>query len=85
MKFFGYDESSFMPCEVCGNRIVDVHHIRPKSLDSSKVNKIENLVGLCREHHDLAHANRSFNDSLDMIHRKKMLGVKTDHETERYL
>lgn len=45
MKALGYDISDFMPCEVTGQRGVDIHHI------VSRENRIENLMLLTREAH----------------------------------
>ena len=85
MDFYGYDESSFIPCEVCGAKTVDVHHIRPKSLEKRSENKIENLIGLCRPCHEKAHKFHNFNEDLKLIHRKKMLQSKHDSgETIKY-
>ncbi len=72
-KYFGFDESSFVPCEVCGAKAVDIHHIRPKSLAKSLENNITNLIALCRFHHDLAHSSQQFSQTLDLIHRKNLL------------
>jgi hypothetical protein len=41
-----------MACELCGGRMVDIHHIDCRGMGGSKdKDKIENLMGLCREHH----------------------------------
>lgn len=45
IKALGYDISDFMPCEVTGNRGVDIHHI------VNRENRIENLMLLTREVH----------------------------------
>jgi hypothetical protein len=53
MKFFGYDESDFLPCEVCLSKAVDIHHIDSRGMGGSKTKDfIENLMGLCRKCHD---------------------------------
>lgn len=85
MDYFGYSETEFMPCEICGARIADIHHLVPKSLSKAKVNLIDNLIGVCRDCHDNCHRNNNFNQEAMLIHRKKLLGVKTDHEIKRYL
>lgn len=45
-------------CEWCGQReAVDVHHIESRGMGGSKnQDYIENLMGLCRECHERAHA-----------------------------
>ena len=85
MKYFGYDVSDFIPCESCGAKAVDIHHLEPKSIAKAKVNLIDNLCAVCRPCHDLAGKNRGFNESLKLKHRKNIYGVKTDHEIERYI
>lgn len=84
MKFFGYCIDDVILCEHCGNRGVDIHHLEPKSRAKSKVNLIDNLMCLCRDCHIRAGSDRAFNEELKLIHRKKLLGVNIDHETERY-
>jgi len=52
MDHFGYGIDSFIPCEICGKRAVDVHHIDCRGMGgTSKKDGIENLMGLCREDH----------------------------------
>ena len=49
-NFFGYDESSYIECEMqCGGRAVDIHHLERRN--KTKNDYIENLVGLCRDCH----------------------------------
>ena len=41
-----------MACELCGGRMVDIHHIDCRGMGSSKdKDKIQNLMGLCRTCH----------------------------------
>lgn len=52
LSFFKYDESDFIPCEMCGSRAVDIHHIEARGMGGTKkADTIENLMALCREHH----------------------------------
>ena len=53
LKFFNIWEGEFFPCQVCGDTAVDVHHILYKSHGGK--DNIENLIGLCRECHQMAH------------------------------
>jgi len=53
IKFFNYGEQDFIPCEMCGQVAVDVHHITYRS--SGGKDEIENLIALCRSCHSLAH------------------------------
>ena len=52
LDYFGYVKDDFMACEICGGRMVDIHHIDCRGMGSSKnKDEIKNLMGLCREHH----------------------------------
>jgi hypothetical protein len=52
LKHFGYGLDSFIPCEICGCRAVDIHHIEARGMGGSKSkDDIQNLMALCREHH----------------------------------
>ena len=59
-KAFGYDESSFIPCELCGAKAIDIHHVRPRSSFGSKIKEEQdqphNLIALCRICHEFAHS-----------------------------
>lgn len=85
MNFFGYDVSDFIPCEFCGKKAVDIHHLEPKSRAKHKVNMIDNLMALCRECHHAATISPLMNENFKAVHRKKLLGSKHDNETERYV
>jgi len=51
-SYFGYALDEFLPCEVCGNRAVDLHHIDCKGMGGSKLkDNVENIMALCREDH----------------------------------
>ena len=73
MKYFNYVLDDFIPCEVCGSRAVDIHHIENRGSGGSK-NKdvIENLMAVCRKCH-LDHGERK--ESLQMlknIHKRRL-------------
>ena len=60
MKFFGYDESSTILCELeCGAVAVDIHHLEKRN--KTKNDFVENLVGLCRDCHIKAESDSCFN------------------------
>lgn len=76
LEYFGYDGMRWMPCEVCGGGLQDVHHIIPKSKFGSKTkdqqDKIENLIGLCRNDHIKAHNGTHSKEYLTEIHNAFM-------------
>lgn len=73
MDYFGYDTSDFIPCEMCGQKAVDIHHIEARAMGGSKTkDNIENLMALCRKCHiDLAD-KKQYKDLLKTVHLVKM-------------
>lgn len=71
LNYFGYGEQDIIPCEVCGQQAVDIHHIKLKSRGGK--DNIENLIGLCRYDHDRAHLKTKpylTEEELFKIHKK---------------
>jgi hypothetical protein len=69
MTTCGYGEQDFIPCEVCGARAVDVHHIKCRGMGATNQrNYIGNLMGLCRRCHVLYGDLKAFYDFLQEIH-----------------
>lgn len=65
---FWWDEltlSQTEQCFVCGEWGADIHHLSAKSLGGSKSKDyIENLVCLCRKHHQRCHDDKKFNTTV---------------------
>lgn len=73
LNHFGYGEQDFVPCEICGQRAVDIHHIDSRGMGGSRSkDKIENLAALCRPHHTLAHNSVEFNEQVLSVHLKML-------------
>ena len=73
MKHFGYDQSDFIPCEICGGQAVDIHHIECRGLGGTKQeDKIENLMALCRQDHLKYGDKKQWKDWLQSIHNAKL-------------
>lgn len=70
---FGYDLTDFVPCEICGARAVDIHHIEARGMGGSKLkdNK-ENLMALCREDHIKYGDKKQFKEWLFRVHKRFM-------------
>ena len=68
LKHFGYGEQSFVSCERCKGPASDIHHIKYRS--HGRDDSIENLIALCRDCHNLAHAEKLSKIELQMIHNK---------------
>jgi hypothetical protein len=72
--FFGYaGEDAFVPCEMCGAKAVDIHHIERRGMggDESK-DEIENLIALCRLCHITLGDKKQYKDLLRDVHKKRM-------------
>ena len=85
LDFFGYDEASFIKCEICQAKAVDIHHIKARGMGGTKerfINQIENLMGLCRDCHIKYGDKTEYMEFLQQIHRKVLLGSLHDNETE---
>lgn len=75
LDFFGYGPEDYIPCEVkgCTLRVVDVHHIDNRGMGGSELlDFIENLVGLCRKHHDYAEDDPVFNEKVKKWHLERV-------------
>ena len=52
LDYFGYGMEDFIPCEVCGQKAVDIHHIEARGMGGTKkADTIDNLQALCRNCH----------------------------------
>ena len=72
-KYFGYDVTDFISCEVCGNRAVDIHHIHARGMGGTKdADNIKNLMALCRECHIEKGDKKQHLDFLIEIHNEKL-------------
>ena len=61
MQFFDYGEQDFIPCEMCGSKATDIHHIERRTRNKVTNDFVENLVGLCRDCHIKAESDSMFN------------------------
>lgn len=75
LDYFGYGEQDFIPCEACGKIAVDVHHISGRGKGKDEIN---NLMALCRKHHNMAHNDKNHVDrsEFDYIHKSFMAGKR---------
>lgn len=73
LNYFGYDETDFIPCEVCNKQAVDIHHIQAKGIGGSKTkDNIENIMALCRECHIKYGDKKQYKEFLTDIHATKI-------------
>ena len=65
----GYDITDFIPCEICGAKAVDIHHIEARGMGGSKeADTIENLMAVCRQCHNTYGDLKNYKEMLKEIH-----------------
>lgn len=75
--YFRYSIADFVPCEVCGMKAVDIHHIESRGIGGSKSkDEIENLMALCRNCHDKFGDKKQYMKYLKNIHLKRIINNK---------
>lgn len=73
LNHFGYDTTDFIPCECCGTKAVDIHHIESRGMGGTKqADIIDNLQALCRECHTKFGDQKRFKEMLKDKHRKAL-------------
>jgi 5-methylcytosine-specific restriction endonuclease McrA len=69
LAYFGYDTSDFIPCEVCGDQAVDIHHIECRGMGGTKeVENIDNLMAVCRKCHEKFGDKTRYKEFLKEVH-----------------
>jgi hypothetical protein len=73
LEYFNYSLEDFIPCEVCGRKAVDLHHIRARGMGGSKnLDHIENIMALDRECHIKFGDKKKYMDFLRDTHEEFM-------------
>lgn len=72
LDYFGLTTADFIPCEICGQKAVDIHHIEPRSQKKDLENNIINLMALCRSDHIKFGDKKQYKDYLQTIHKQKL-------------
>ncbi len=73
--FFGYTQGDFIPCEICGQTAVDIHHIDARGMGgnpSGNKDEIQNLQAVCRLCHTKYGDISEFKELLKKVHLKFM-------------
>jgi len=61
--------ADFVPCEICRQLAVDIHHIKARGMGGTKKqDTIENLMALCRQCHERYGDKKQHTDELQNIH-----------------
>jgi hypothetical protein len=80
LDYFGYGLDSYIPCEVCASRAVDIHHIYRRGMGgSTDKDVIENLMALCRECHVEYGDKKQHMDMLITKHK-----IRIDERSKNY-
>lgn len=77
LEHFDYSISDFIPCECCGEKAVDIHHIIARGMGGDYKgikDVIENLMALCRACHVKYGDKKEFIEYLVEKHAK-VIGV----------
>ena len=73
MDSFGFGIQDFIPCEVCGDKAVDIHHIESRGMGgdpNGDKDVIENLQALCRKCHN------EYGDVPDLLDKLKEIHLR---------
>ena len=70
--YFGFCIDDVIPCEICSNKSVDIHHIEARSKRKDLENDITNLMALCREHHIEFGDKKHYKKFLQIVHNKTL-------------
>lgn len=77
MKHFDYQEAEFIPCENCGRRAVDIHHIQGRGKGKDV---IENLMAVCRNCHEYFHDSKIEKSTIQLIHNTFLAKHKPSYQ-----
>jgi len=83
-RYWGYCESDIPICWGCNQAVaVDIHHLISKvngGVKNNRLNKIDNLIALCRSCHTLAHKNKAVNEEFKEILKQKIFIKESVYE-----
>lgn len=75
MDYFGYGIDDFIPCESCGTKAVDIHHIEARGMGgTTDKDTIDNLMALCRYCHVVMGDTKTHLAYLISKHKNKLDG-----------
>lgn len=80
---FDCTENTYIGCEICNKKAVDIHHIEARGMGGTKEpERIENLMALCRVCHDMFGDKKKWKDFMYRSHRSRMryFDVKFDED-----
>lgn len=72
LDHFGYSIADFVPCEICGSRSTEIHHIKNRSHRKDLENDIVNLMAVCRTCHIEYGDKKQYIEYLQEVHSNKL-------------
>jgi predicted metal-binding protein len=70
LETYNYDEFSVVPCEICGNKATEIHHIKGRL--GNNLLDIYNLIAVCRKCHEKYGQRRQYIKWLLYLIKKKL-------------
>lgn len=67
---FDYFGDEFIPCEMCGKKAVDIHHIECRGMGGTDKDNINDLMALCRNCHITYGDKKQYMDMLKDRHKQ---------------
>ena len=69
LAYFGFDQSDFIPCEICKTQAIDIHHIECRGMGGTKqAENINNLMAVCRDCHVKYGDKKEYKEFLKEVH-----------------
>lgn len=70
-EFYPFAHGDYFPCEICNAPGSDVHHIKARGMGGTKrVYGRDDIMLLCRKHHEEYGDKKQYMDMLTEIHQK---------------
>jgi 5-methylcytosine-specific restriction endonuclease McrA len=76
IKHFDYFGDEFIPCEICGKKAVEIHHIECRGMWGTGKDNINNLMALCRNCHITYGDKKQYMDMLKDRHKQRLENYK---------
>ena len=81
-KYWGYGDQHIPNCWSCYGIANDIHHIEGRKMGGNqKMNRIDNLIPLCRKCHSRTDYDRDFNQQLKLILKGKINDYEKNNNT----
>lgn len=83
LAYFGFDQSDFIPCEICKTQANDIHHIECRGMGGTKEpENIDNLQAVCRDCHIKYGDKKEYKEFLKEVHNdyKQRRGFKEGYK-----